>query len=97
MSKRVESLSTRLEAYPSLKHKIEKLLDVIEDQERKFIRLDDAEDAVVERMDGFGQEILSLWGAEGSERKAKEFEAKNKGKVYKNGKKKSGCIRSTAK
>jgi hypothetical protein len=88
MSKSPEELVESLKAFPQLYKRVEQLLDIVENKDRKYILGDDAEEAVIAGMNGLGPDLLGAWCEKESKVQAQIFEERHKG-VRKNGKKKS--------
>lgn len=88
-----ESMSERLERHPELKARMERLLDVIENESGDVRRADEAERRAIEELRLMGQQVMQDWGHRQAEKEACGLEAK--GGVVRQGKKNStGTARS---
>ena len=94
-TKTEESLAARLSAFPSLKARVEEMLAIAENTERKFLLADDVEDAVTVQSQKLSRELIEVWGTKESRHQADTI-SKQPG-LHKNGKKKSAGIRATGK
>ena len=56
-----ESLEARLRKHPALRARLERLLDMVEDESGQFERADDAEEFLISQLRSFGQEVLQEW------------------------------------
>jgi hypothetical protein len=60
---REESLEERLRKHPTLRARLEALLDMVEDESGQFERADDAEEFLISQLRSMGQEVLQEWAA----------------------------------
>jgi hypothetical protein len=56
-----ESLEERLRKHPALRARLERLLDMVEDESGQFERADDAEEFLISQLRSLGQEVLQEW------------------------------------
>lgn len=68
MERRIDKISERLSRHPELWNRIDRLLDIVENQDGRATLADDAEERVIGEMRKFGQEILEEWAKEGANR-----------------------------
>ncbi len=61
MNAKKKSLEERLESHPTLKHRIEYLLNIVEDTSGDVKKADEAEKRVIETLQQMGQEALESW------------------------------------
>ncbi len=94
-SKTDETLIERLSAFPGLKARVEEMLKIAENTERKFLLADDVEDAVTVQSQKLSRELIEAWGSKESTQQAEAI-SKHPG-LHKNGKKKSAGTRVTGK
>jgi len=73
----IETLEQRLAKHPALKDRIETLLAIVENQDGKLEKADDAEWAVLEQLRPLGQQALGEWAQKQADRKAKEMRQLN--------------------
>jgi hypothetical protein len=66
--RRIEQISNRLSKHPELWNRIDRLLDIVENQDGQATLADDAEERVIGEMRKFGQEILEGGAKEGDKR-----------------------------
>ena len=66
MERRIEQISARLSKRPELWNRIDRLLNIVENQDGQATLADDAEERVIGEMRKFGQEILEEWAKEGA-------------------------------
>jgi hypothetical protein len=59
---RGEDVARRLESHPTIKARIKKLLDLIENAGGDLRRADDAERRAIDELRAMGQEVLHDWG-----------------------------------
>lgn len=72
---RKEELSLRLERHPTVKARVERMLDLIDDAGGDLKRADDAERRAIEELRGMGQELLCGWGQRLADSEAGRLEA----------------------
>jgi len=65
----VKRISTRLSKHPELPNRIDRLLDIIENQDGQATLADDVEERVVGEMRKFGKEVLEEWAKDESQRR----------------------------
>ena len=68
MERGIEQISARLSKHPELWNRIDRLLNIVENQDGRATLADDAEERVIREMRKFGQEILGEWAREGAKR-----------------------------
>lgn len=68
MEKKIERISARLSNHPELWSRIDRLLDIVENQDGRATLADDAEEQVIVEIRKFGQEILGEWAKEGAKK-----------------------------
>jgi hypothetical protein len=66
MERRIEQISARLSKRPELWNRIDRLLNIVENQDGQATLADDAEERVIREMRKFGQDILEEWAKEGA-------------------------------
>lgn len=67
-------LARRLERHPTVKARVGRLLDLIENTRGDLKRADDAERRAIEELRKMGQELLREWGQGRAEEEAKHLE-----------------------
>ena len=85
---------SRLEPYPRLKARMEKILDIAENKDGKLVLADDVEERVDEEMKALAREVMQGW-AETEDVKQSAI-LRQKHKVTSEGKKNSTGTPSTA-
>jgi hypothetical protein len=83
------TLEQRLSQYPSLKNRIELLINIIEDSAGDCQKADEAEMRVIEELRRMGSEALHCWSEHRIEQTTKDFD-KAHSTAIKSGKKNSG-------
>lgn len=61
MTSKKKSLEERLKSHPTLRNRIEHLLNVVEDSSGDVKKADEAEKKVIETLQQMGQEALESW------------------------------------
>ena len=69
MKASVDRISARLSKHPELLNRIDRLLDIIENQDGQATLADDVEERVVGEMRKFGKEVLEEWAKDESQRR----------------------------
>ena len=85
------SFAQRINRYPSLKNRIELLMNVLEDCAGDCQKANEAELRVIEELRQMGSEALHCWAEHKLEEASEDF-SKAHGTAAKNGKKNSGGI-----
>lgn len=70
-----ESLEERLQSFPSLRSRMEQIIDIAENKGGKLIRADDVEDRVTEEIQKLAQEVIQGWAEVESQRQAACFKS----------------------
>ena len=83
------TLEQRLSQYPSLKNRIEFLINIIEDSAGDCQKADEAEMRVIEELRRMGSEALHYWSEHRIEQVTEDFD-KEHSSAIKSGKKNSG-------
>ena len=83
------TLEQRLSQYPSLKNRIELLINIIEDSAGDCQKANEAEMRVIEELRQMGSEALHCWSEHKIEQATKDF-GKDHSTAIKSGKKNSG-------
>lgn len=83
------TLTQRLSQYPSLKNRIELLINIIEDRAGDWQKANEAEMRVIEELRQMGNEALHCWSEHKIEQASKDFN-KDHSTAVKSGKKNSG-------
>ena len=83
------TLEQRLSQYPSLKNRIELLINIIEDSAEDCQKANEAEIRVIEELRQMGSEALRCWSEHKVEQTTKDFD-KAHSTAIKSGKKNSG-------
>jgi hypothetical protein len=83
------TLEQRLSLYPSLKNRIERLINIIEDSAGDCQKANEAELRVIEGLRQMGSEALHCWSEHKTEQASGDFD-KAHGTALKSGKKNSG-------
>lgn len=96
MKKDSNKLAERLLKHPSLYARIDQILSIVENPDRKLRRADDAEDRVIEELRELGNEVLTQWAQEESTR-CEEDLLKDSDAVIRRGKKNFTGTRPTEK
>jgi hypothetical protein len=71
---RRETVGERLERYPELKERMERLLDVVENTGGDVKLADEAERRAIEELRKMGQQVMQGWGQRLAGREAQELE-----------------------
>jgi len=88
MSKKLLSITKRLEKFPHLAARMEALLDIAENTYGDCELANDAERKIIEELNKMGQQILTGWGEKQEAKKRKKCEEDTKS--IKHNKKKHG-------
>jgi len=72
---RKDELNLRLERHPTVKARVERMLDLIENAGGDLKRADDAERRAIEELRAMGQELLCGWGQRLADEEAGRLEA----------------------
>ena len=83
------TLAQRISQYPSLKNRIELLINIIEDSAGDCQKANEAEMRVIEELRQMGSEALHSWSEHKIEQATKDFD-KDHSTAIKSGKKNSG-------
>jgi hypothetical protein len=85
------TLEQRLSQYPSLKNRIELLINIIEDSTGDCQKANEAEIRVIEELRQMGSEALHCWSEHNMEQTTEDFDKEHSAAI-KSGKKNSGGI-----
>jgi hypothetical protein len=69
-----EQVGQRLERHPTVKARVERMLDLIENVGGDLKRADDAERRAIEELRAMGQELLCDWGQRLADAEARQLE-----------------------
>lgn len=83
-----KDLVDKLNEFPGLRRRIEEMVRIIENTDGKTTRSDDAEQCVIDELQGTGKEIMQNWAARQSEKAATQIDKGLSKQVRKRGKKK---------
>jgi hypothetical protein len=83
------TLEQRLSQYPSLKNRIELLINIIEDSAGDCQKANEAELRVIEELRQMGSEVLHCWSEQKTEQASEDFD-RSHSTALKSGKKNSG-------
>ena len=73
-SSKRESVADRLERHPTLKARMERMLDVVENASGDVRRADEAERRAIEELRQMGLEVMQSWGQKTSNEAALDLE-----------------------
>ena len=85
------TLEKRLSQYPSLKNRIELIINIVEDSAGDCQKANEAEIRVIEELRQMGSEALHCWSEQKAEQASEDFD-KEHSTALKSGKKNSGGI-----
>jgi hypothetical protein len=69
-----ESVADRLERHPTLKARMERILDVVENASGDVRRADEAERRAIEELRQMGLEVMQSWGQKTANEAARDLE-----------------------
>lgn len=69
-----ESVADRLERHPTLKARMERMLDVVENASGDVRRADEAERRAIEELRQMGLEVMQSWGQKTANEAARDLE-----------------------
>lgn len=82
-----KNLEERLQKYPEIQKKVEKMLDIVEDPNNKYEKANAAEQALIEDLRKMGNQVMTAWAQSRHDEKATQ--AVNDSSTKKHGKKNS--------
>lgn len=83
-----KELVDKLNEYPSLKRRFEEMVRIIENTDGKTTRSDDAEQCVIDELQGTGKDIMQKWAERQTEKASVQVDKNLSRQVRKRGKKK---------